>query len=177
MKGLYHFIINLISRSDIQKVAEYFQCSVCLVCKNTFCKDFTKLNAFLVKAVYIPQESLEHNFIFEVCKECAKACRIYLLADDDAGRTSAFEVLIAIVICFTACKCNDLSCYVCTEFLLACAVLDHYICTHLVVLKSDELKRYDICSLMKKPVRTYEEAIDLAVARYASDPTFLSRIS
>lgn len=30
---------------------------------------------------------------------------------------------------------------------------------------------------MKRPVRTYEEAIDLAVARYASDSTFLSRIS
>lgn len=32
-------------------------------------------------------------------------------------------------------------------------------------------------SLMNRPVRTYQEAIDLAVARYASDPTFLSRIS
>ena len=47
-------------------------------------------------------------------------------------------------------QCNDLSCYVCTEFLLACAVLDHYICTHLVVLKSDKLKRYDVCSLMQE---------------------------
>ena len=27
---------------------------------------------------------------------------------------------------------------------------------------------------MKKPVRAYEEAIDMAVARYAADPTFLS---
>lgn len=34
-----------------------------------------------------------------------------------------------------------------------------------------------LASLMKRPVRTYEEAIDLAVARYASDSTFLSRIS
>ena len=31
--------------------------------------------------------------------------------------------------------------------------------------------------LMNRPVRTYEEVIDLAVARYASDPTFRSRIS
>jgi len=34
-----------------------------------------------------------------------------------------------------------------------------------------------LSSLLKQPVRTYEEAIDLAVARYASDPTFLSSIS
>lgn len=33
-----------------------------------------------------------------------------------------------------------------------------------------------LASVMRRPVRTYEEAIDLAVARYASDPTFLSRI-
>ena len=150
MKGLYHFIINLISRSDIQKVAEYFQCSVCLVCKNTFCKDFTKLNAFLVKAVYIPQESLEHNFIFEVCKECAKACRIYLLADDDAGRTAAFEVFVFILICFTAGKCNDLSCYVCAEFLLAGAALDVDIGLHLVIAESYKLQRNDISSLMQQ---------------------------
>ncbi len=39
---------------DIQQITEYFQCSVCLMCKNTFCKDFTKLNTFLVKAVDIP---------------------------------------------------------------------------------------------------------------------------
>ena len=40
--------------SDIQQVAIYLQCTVCLMCKNTFCKDFTKLNTFLVEAVYIP---------------------------------------------------------------------------------------------------------------------------
>ena len=34
-----------------------------------------------------------------------------------------------------------------------------------------------LSSLMKKPVRAYEEAIDLVVARYAADPTFLSSIS
>lgn len=32
-------------------------------------------------------------------------------------------------------------------------------------------------AVLNLPVRPYEEAIDLAVARYASDPTFLSRIS
>lgn len=34
-----------------------------------------------------------------------------------------------------------------------------------------------LSSLMKQPVRAYEEAIDMAVARYAADPTFLSSIS
>ena len=34
-----------------------------------------------------------------------------------------------------------------------------------------------LSSLMKKPVRAYEEAIDMAVARYAADPTLLSSIS
>ena len=60
------------------------------------------------------------------------------------------KVLVAVFIRFTTCKCNDLSCNVSAEFLLACAVLDHYICAHLVISVSDELKRYDISSLMKK---------------------------
>ena len=40
------------------------------------------------------------------------------------------------------------------------------------------MSRERLASLMKRPARTYEEAIDLAVApRDASDSTFLSRIS
>ena len=77
-------MIDLTFKSDIQQIAEYFQCSICLMCKNTFCKNFTKLNTFLVKAVQVPQESLEHYFVFKVCKECTKACRIYLITNDDA---------------------------------------------------------------------------------------------
>ena len=56
----------------------------CLVSKYTFCKDFTKLYAFLVKAVYVPQESLEHNFVLEVSKKCTKRFRCYLITNDDA---------------------------------------------------------------------------------------------
>ena len=37
--------------SDIQQVTVNFKRSVSVVCKNTFCKDFTKLNTFLVEAV------------------------------------------------------------------------------------------------------------------------------
>ena len=58
--------------------------------QNAFCKDFTKLDAFLVEAVYVPQESLEHDLILEVCKQCSQRLRIYLISDDDAGRTYFF---------------------------------------------------------------------------------------
>ena len=59
---------------DIQKITEYFQGSVCLMCKYAFCKDFTELNTFLIEAVYIPQESLEHDFVLEVSKQCSERC-------------------------------------------------------------------------------------------------------
>ena len=54
------------------------------MCKYTFCKYFTKLYTFLVKAVHIPYKSLEHNFILKVCKKCTERSRIYLLSDNDA---------------------------------------------------------------------------------------------
>ena len=47
-------------------------------------KDLTKLYAFLVKAVYVPQESLEHNFVLEMSKKCTKRFRCYLITNDDA---------------------------------------------------------------------------------------------
>ena len=34
--------------------------------QNTFCKNLTKLYAFLVKAVQIPYKALEHDFVFKV---------------------------------------------------------------------------------------------------------------
>ena len=107
--------------------------------KNAFCKDFTKLYTLLVEAVYVPQESLEHNFVFEVSKKCTEACRIYLLADDDAGRTCALKILVAVLIRLTAGKCHDLSCNVRAELLLARASLNHNIVLQLAVLEADKL--------------------------------------
>ena len=85
----YHYSITLTSDCffnllDIQQITEHLQCTICLVCKYTFCKYFTKLYTFLVKAVHIPYKSLEHNFILKVCKKCTERSRIYLLSDNDA---------------------------------------------------------------------------------------------
>ena len=104
-----------------------------------FCQNLTQLYAFLIEAVYIPCKALEHNLIFKMCKQCTQSLRGQLVADDNAGRTSAFEILITVLIGFTTCKCNDLGSYICTKFLLACTILDHNICFHLAVLVSNEL--------------------------------------
>ena len=34
--------------------------------QNAFCKDLTKLYAFLVEAVQVPYEALEHDLVFKV---------------------------------------------------------------------------------------------------------------
>ena len=53
-------------RLDIHQITEYFQCSVCLMGQYAFCQYFTELYTFLGEAVYVPYESLEHDFVFEV---------------------------------------------------------------------------------------------------------------
>lgn len=63
------------------------------------------------------------------------------------------EVFVFILICFTAGKCNDLSCYVCAEFLLAGAALDVDIGLHLVIAEAYKLQRNDISSLMQQLIR------------------------
>ena len=65
-----------------------------------FCQNLTQLYAFLIEAVYIPCKALEHNLIFKMCKQCTQSLRGQLVADDNAGRTSAFEILIAVIICW-----------------------------------------------------------------------------
>ena len=118
--------------------------------KNTFCKDFTKLYAFLIKAVQVPYESLEHNLVFEVSKKGTKSLRCKLLTNDDTGRTAALEVFVQVLIFLAAGKSYDLSSNICTKFLLACAVLYININAELALLKADELKRNDVGSLVEK---------------------------
>ena len=120
------------------------------MCKHALCQNLSKLYAFLIEAVHIPQEALEHNLVLKVCQKCSERLWVYLLTDDDAGWTSALEILVAVLIGFAACECDDLSCDICAELLLACAVLDDYICVKLVVLEADELEWHNICSLMKE---------------------------
>ena len=115
-----------------------------------FCQNLTQLYAFLIEAVYIPCKALEHNLIFKMCKQCPQSLRGQLVADDNAGRTSAFEILIAVIICLTAGKCNDLCSHVCAQLLLAGAALNDNVRADLAVLKSDKLQRNDIGSLMQQ---------------------------
>ena len=120
------------------------------MCKYAFCKDFTKLNTFLVETVQIPYKALEHDLVLKVSKKCTKGRRSKLLTCDDAGRTAAFKVFVQVLVLFAACKSNDLCSYIGTELLLACAVLNVNINTKLALFESDKLKRYDIGSLMEK---------------------------
>ena len=133
---------------DIKQITVNFQCSVSVVCKYTFCKDFTKLYTLLVEAVQIPEEALEHDLVLKVCQKCTKGCMCKLLTDDNTGRTSALKVFIQVLIFFAAGESYDLSCNVCAELLLAGAVFNINIYTKLTLLKSDELQRNDVSSLM-----------------------------
>ena len=85
-----------------------------------------------------------------MCKQRTQSLRGQLVADDNAGRTSAFEILIAVIICLTAGKCNDLCSHVCAQLLLAGAALNDNIRADLAVLKSDKLQRNDSGSLMQQ---------------------------
>ena len=88
--------------------------------------------------------------LFSKCARSApRDFRCKFLTNNDTGRTSALEVFVQVLIFFSACKSNDLCCNVCTELLLACAVLDININTKLALLKADELKRNNIGSLMQ----------------------------
>ncbi len=62
------------------------------MCKYLLCKYLAKLNAFLVEAVNIPKEALEHYLVLEVCKNGPQCFGCKLLSDDDAGRTVSFKI-------------------------------------------------------------------------------------
>ena len=145
-------IFIIFQKSDIQKIAVLFQRSVCLMSQYFLSQYLAQLNAFLIKAVYIPDEALEHDLVLKVCQQRTQSFRIQLITDDDAGGTSALEILVAVVICFTAGESYDLCSYVSAKLLLAGAALDIYICADLAVSETYKLQRNDVCSLMQQLV-------------------------
>ena len=120
------------------------------MCQDFLRKQLSELNALLIKGIHVPKEALEHDFIFEMCQQSAEGCRCQLVADDDAGRSAALEILILVIILLSAGKGHDLRCDIGAELLLAGAVLNCYIVLTLTVLKANELKRNNICSLVKE---------------------------
>ena len=82
------------------------------MCKYTLCENLTKLNTFLIEAVYIPYKSLEHNFILKVSKKSSESLRCECFTNNDTGRASTFKVLIFILISFSTCKGYDLCSYI-----------------------------------------------------------------
>ena len=54
------------------------------MCKHSLCKYLSELNAFLVKAVHIPEEALEHHLILKMSKESSDRFRCELISDYDA---------------------------------------------------------------------------------------------
>ena len=79
---------------DSQHLAVYGQRAIGLVCEHAFGQDLAKLNAFLVEAVEVPEETLEHDLVLEMSEECAHGFRGEPIADDDARRPSAIKLLI-----------------------------------------------------------------------------------
>ena len=69
--------------SDTEQITECLQCAVTVTCKNPFGKYLAQLDAFLVKAVQIPEETLEHHFVLKVGQQCAKCFRGQLFANND----------------------------------------------------------------------------------------------
>ena len=82
----------------------------------------------------------------------AQSLGCQLIAGNDAGRTAALKVLVAVLILFAAGKRNDLCRNIGAELLLACAVLNHHILIHLAVFKAHKLQRDDIGSLVQQLV-------------------------
>ncbi len=87
--------------------------------QNALCKDLAELYAFLIEAVDVPDKALEHDLVLEVCKKGTQRLRGELLADDDARRTAALEVLVRVLIVLAAGEGDDLSGDICAQLLLA----------------------------------------------------------
>ena len=133
--------------SDLEHVRIRLKSAVGIVSQNALSKEFAELYAFLVEAVDVPYEALEHNLVLEVSKERAERLGIEVLACDDAGRTAAGECLVGVLVSLAASKCHDLSRDVSAELLLAGAALNDNIHADLAVVKSYELHGNNVGSL------------------------------
>ena len=67
-----------------KQVCVSLKCSVHFSAKYCLCKYLTKLYTFLVEAVDVPDEALEHYLVLEVCKEGTDCCWVDLLSVDKA---------------------------------------------------------------------------------------------
>ena len=139
-------------KSDFKQIAVGFECSIRVMGQNTLGKEFAELYAFLIEAVDIPQESLEHDLVLEMGEECAKASRVELVAMYNAGRTTAFEMFVLVFVVLATGKgynlCDDIG----TEFFLAGASFNDHVYTGLVLFKADKLHGHYQSSLMEELV-------------------------
>ena len=83
-------------------------------------------------------------------EQCAERAGSQLVADDDAGRTAALEILVFILVLLAARERHNLRCNVCTELLLAGCAFNDDIRADLVLLKAYELERDDGLALMEQ---------------------------
>ena len=116
--------------------------------QHTFRQHLSELDPLLVEAVQIPQESLEHHFVFKVGQERSQRFRRQFLTGNDAGRSVSGKSFIPVLILFSARKSHILGSHIRTELLLACAALNQHIRFRLAFTESDELKRNNIRTLV-----------------------------
>ena len=137
---------------DSQHLAVYGQRAIGLVCEHAFGQDLAKLHAFLVEAVEVPEETLEHDLVLEMREERSHGFRREPIADDDARRPSAIKLLVQVIVVLAASEGDDLRSHVGTQLLLAVAALDQDVRLALVLPEPDELQGHDILALVEQLV-------------------------
>ena len=76
--------------SDLKHIRVRLQSAVGVVSQNALSKEFAELYAFLVEAVDVPYEALEHNLVLEVSKELGVSCLPAMMLE---GRPPAKDLL------------------------------------------------------------------------------------
>ena len=111
--------VLLYADSDFQEVAERFQRPVRFMRKNPLCQHLPQLYSFLVKAVQVPQEALEHHLVFKMRQQRAKCFRCQSVTDNDTRRPVSSEVLISVFVLLSAGKGHYLGSNIRAQLLLA----------------------------------------------------------